>query len=188
MSIINPDLSWLKALQRFQSTKNLSLSLFKISSLEKYVFLSSVLPKRCSLINWATYPEFKTYNMEMQTEDKPYSCVKCNLSFKMAIDLKMHMVQHGGKKTHSCNQCGYSTIKAGHLKMHMMVHSGEKPFVCKQCNYSSADASKLKRHMQTHSGEKPFLQTVQLVLHNSWSPQDTHDDAFRGEAFQVWPV
>ena len=66
-----------------------------------------------------------------------------------------------------------------------LIHSGEKPFVCKQCNYSSADASKLKRHMQTHSGEKPFLQTVQLVLHNSWSPQDTHDDAFRGEAFQV---
>ena len=104
-------------------------------------------------------------------------------------------VNDSGEKLLRCEQCDYSCAQAKHLKWHTfthtgekLIHSGEKPFVCKQCNYSSAEASKLKRHMQTHSGEKPFLQTVQLVLHNSWSPQDTHDDAFRGEAFQVWPV
>ena len=64
--------------------------------------------------------------MEMQTEDKPYSCVQCNLSFDMTKDLKIHMLQHGGKKAHTCNQCGYST-SASKLKMHMLIHSGEKP-------------------------------------------------------------
>ena len=42
------------------------------------------------------------------TEDKPYFCVLCNLSFNMAKDLKMHkdMIHHNGKKPHSWNQCG----------------------------------------------------------------------------------
>ena len=65
----------------------------------------------------------------MQTKGKPRSCVQCNLSFKMAKDLKTHIIQHGGKKAHSCNQCGYSSINAAHLKTHMLVHSGEKPLI-----------------------------------------------------------
>ena len=66
--------------------------------------------------------------MEMQTEHKSYSCVQCNLSFKMTKDLKTHMLQHDVKKSQSCNKCGYSCIKAANLKTHMPVHSGEKPF------------------------------------------------------------
>ena len=50
--------------------------------------------------------------MEMQTEDKSFSCVHCNLSFEMTKDLKAHMLQHDGKKAHKCNQCGYSSISA----------------------------------------------------------------------------
>ena len=71
----------------------------------------------------------KEQTMEMQTEDKCYSCVQCNLSFKMTKDLKKHMHQHDENKSHSCNQCGYSSIKAGNLKTHMLVHSGEKPLI-----------------------------------------------------------
>ena len=94
--------------------------------------------------------------MEMQTKDARYSCVQCNLSFKMTKDLKTHMIQHDGKKPHSCNQCNYSSIKAADLRKHLLVHSGEKPFVCKQCNFSCTSAGTLKTHMLTHSGEKPF--------------------------------
>ena len=64
----------------------------------------------------------------MQPEDKPNSCVQCNLSFKMNKDLKMHMLQHDGKKSHNCSQCVYSSICAANLKTHILVHSGEKPF------------------------------------------------------------
>ena len=84
---------------------------------------------------------------------------KCNVLFKMAKDLKAHMIRHDAKKTHSCNQCDYSSTITSNLKNHMLVHSGEKPFVCKQCNYSCTTASILKRHMLTHSGEKPFVCT-----------------------------
>ena len=97
--------------------------------------------------------------MEMPTEDRAKSCGQCNLSFKMTKDLKMHMIQHEGKKSHSCNQCGYSSTLTANLKRHMLVHSGEKPFVCKQCNYSCTSAGSLKKHIRTHSGVKPFTCT-----------------------------
>ena len=58
-------------------------------------------PKLCCLIDRTTKAKQKitNNNIEMQTEDKPYSGVQCNLSFKMAND------QHDGKMSHSCNQC-----------------------------------------------------------------------------------
>ena len=66
----------------------------------------------------------------MQTELKNRSCVHCNISFKMAKDLKTHMLQHHGKKPHISSQCGYSCTKASKLKQHMLVHNGEKPVKC----------------------------------------------------------
>ena len=122
--------------------------------------------------------------IEIQAEDKPYSCLQCDLFFKMTKDLKMHMIQHGGKKSHSCNLCGYSTTSASKLKRHMLVHriqsclavrfpevrnrkrteggpvhSGEKPVVCKQCNFSCTWAGSIKIHMLIHSGGKPYACT-----------------------------
>ena len=61
----------------------------------------------------------------MQTGNKSYSCVQCNLSFKMTKDLKTHMLQYDVKKPHGCIQCGYSTISASKLITHKLVHSGE---------------------------------------------------------------
>ena len=116
--------------------------------------------------------------MEIQTEDKAYSCVQCNLSFETKKDLKTHMLQHGGKMSHSCNQCGFSSIKAANLKRHMLVHSGEsynkyKELLvktktmakqmgmhntenkCNFCSYSCKSTKTLKDHIMMHTGEKP---------------------------------
>ena len=90
----------------------------KPAPLRKKFLLSSVIPKLCCLIDEKQYTLKKEYTMEMQTEDKLYSCVQCNLSFKMTKDLKMHMLQHDGKKPHSCNQCGFSSINTTDLKRH----------------------------------------------------------------------
>ena len=65
--------------------------------------------------------------IEIQTEDRPYSCPQCDLSFKMTKDLKMHMIQHGGKKSHSCNLCGYSTTSASKLKRHRLWFTEANP-------------------------------------------------------------
>ena len=123
----------------------------------------------------------KEQTMEMQTEDKPYPCVRCNLSFDATKDLKTHMLQHGGKKAHTCNQCGYSSISNVNLKKHMLIHSGEKPFSCKQCNYSSTQAGALKRHVRTHSGEKPFICTQCNYCCTSAGNLKTHIRTHSGE-------
>ena len=114
--------------------------------------------------------------IEIQTEDRPYSCPRCDLSFKKTKDLKMHMIQHGRKKFHSCNLCGYSNTSASklvHISQSCLavrfpevrnrkgteggpVHSGEKPVVHTQCNFSCTTACHLKIHNQIHSGEMYF--------------------------------
>ena len=100
----------------------------------------------------------------MQTEHRPNSHVQCDLSIKMAKDLKAHMLQHVGKKFHSCNKYGYSSNGVSKLKGHMLVYSGEKPFVCKECNYSCTRASHLKTHMLIHQ------ETVLSFAHSVKSP------------------
>ena len=95
--------------------------------------------------------------MEMHTEVNHYSCINCNLFFKMNKDLKTHMNKHGGKKTHCCKKCSYTSIKASNLKLHNLFHSGKTPIVCKQCNYSCIRGDHLKQHMRIHTGEKPFV-------------------------------
>ena len=88
----------------------------------KQLLLSSVTPQLCCLMTWKP-----TMAIEIQTEDRPYSCPQCDLSFKMTKDLKMHMIQHGWKKSHSCNLCGYSTTSASKLKRHMLWFTEANP-------------------------------------------------------------
>ena len=97
----------------------------------------------------------------MQTGNKSYSCVQCNLSFKMTKDLKTHMLQHDVKKPHGCNQCGYSN---------------------RQC-------FKAENTQAGSQWRKTFcLHIVQLFLHNSWQPQEAHAETLRREAFQLQTV
>ena len=46
----------------------------------------------------------------------------------------------------------------------------------------------LQQFYKTHSGAKPInctVHTVQLLLHNSWSPKETHPDPFGKKTFQM---
>ena len=95
-------------------------------------------------------------------------CGKCNLLFKMAKDLKAHMILHDAKKTHSCNQCGFSSIRADKLKRHMLVHSGEKPFSCAHCNhFFSGDK---------HTNLFICLYSVPAFMHNTRKSKDTYSN------------
>ena len=76
-----------------------------------------------------------------------FACIKCNLSFKMTKDLKMHM--HDGKKTKNCNQRVYSS-------------------------YSPQDT-----HADTFGTQICQLQTIQILLHTSWKPQETYANPFK---------
>ena len=96
--------------------------------------------------------EKKRLDFETVEENPFYPCAQCNLSFKMNKDLKTHMLQHDGKKTH--------------------VPQLQPVWLHKQQSFSSET---------THAGsqwrEAFCLQTVQLLLHPSFSPQDAHASA-----------
>ena len=154
----------------------LLLSLFKNSSTSVIVSSSVVLKLCCPIKHKLNYKQI----MEMQTQDKPYSCGQCNLSFKMNKDIRTHMIEHDGTKPHSCNQCGYWSVNASHLKSHMLVHIGKSSFVCKQCSFSCTTAGNLKTHMLTHSGYKPFnCKSANTPAQQNWEPQDTYTNPFR---------
>ena len=60
------------------------LSLFKNSSTSVIVSSSVVLKLCCPIKHKLNYKQI----MEMQTQDKPYSCGQCNLSFKINKDIR----------------------------------------------------------------------------------------------------
>ena len=127
-------------------------------------------------------------HMMVHSGEKPFVCKQCNYSCTTASILKRHMLTHSGEKPFVCTQCSYSSTTAGNLKAHLLTHSGEKPFSCTKCNYCCTTAGSLKTHLLSF-GRKTFqLHTVWILLHNNILPQETHVDAFRREAFQVWPV
>ena len=103
----------------------------------------------------------------MQTEDKPYSGVQCNLSFKMAND------QHDGKMSHSCNQCILFANSAT-TPAHKLVTSRNTCWHLRE-----------RKTCRTNTFQ---LHTVQLLLHNCWCPQDTHPNPFGRNAFQLHTV
>ena len=88
--------------------------------------------------------------IEIQAEDKPFSCVQCDLSFKMTKDLKIHMIQRCEKKSYSCNLCGYSTTRASKLKRHMVVHSSQS---CLAVRFPEVQNRKGTEGGRVHSGK-----------------------------------
>ena len=126
----------------------------------KQLLLSSVTPQLCCLMTWEP-----TMAIEIQTEDRPYSCPQCDLPQLQPVRLLNHQCFQT-EKTHalvhrsqSCLAVRFPEVRNRKGTEGGPVHIGEKPVVSKQRNFFCTPAGSLKIHMLIHSGGKSFACT-----------------------------
>ncbi|KAK5644831.1 hypothetical protein RI129_006131 [Pyrocoelia pectoralis] len=95
----------------------------------------------------ARFPaELKTH-LPTHSDDKPFSCDRCDYHGKTKQQLERHMTMHQDSKKYQCPQCTFSSRLASHLKRHLRLHTGAKPFVCPHCNYCCNNLENLRKHV-----------------------------------------
>ncbi|XP_077322669.1 uncharacterized protein LOC143956326 [Lithobates pipiens] len=91
----------------------------------------------------------------IDTIERRYSCLECELSFTKKTEQLRHLRTHTGEKPFSCSECGKAFAEKSNLKRHQRVHTGERPFPCSECGKRFSDKGNRDRHMRVHTGEKP---------------------------------
>ncbi|XP_063056000.1 zinc finger protein ZFP2-like isoform X1 [Engraulis encrasicolus] len=91
---------------------------------------------------------------------KPFTCTYCNKAFRQKFQLKMHIRRHVGDKRHNCSFCDASFVNHSDLKNHQRRHTGERPYLCSICGKTFNHAHILKTHQIVHTGEKPYQCSV----------------------------
>ena len=89
--------------------------------------------------------------------DKAYKCSICGKGFSTKVDLKNHLLLHGGVKAFQYEVCFKRYALASYLKEH--IHTKEKPFACEVCGKKFSQKSSLSNHIKGHSNTKPFICT-----------------------------
>lgn len=104
--------------------------------------------------------------IELKNDQNKYQCKKCNESFALKVDLKVHMMSHPKENDHVCEVCHKAFPEARILKRHLKIHLDKKPHQCDVCHMSFAESSNLNKHKKKHTGElrnikgKPHLCSV----------------------------
>ncbi|RXG57908.1 Zinc finger protein [Armadillidium vulgare] len=91
----------------------------------------------------------------LHTGERPYTCSKCNFSFKYQRNLRSHL-KHKEKNIFKCDRCDYVTdVKRYFSRHYLKVHVGEKRFKCDICDYAAYHRYEVTRHSVIHKGDRP---------------------------------
>ena len=88
---------------------------------------------------------------------RPFSCSKCEKSFKTKQIFRKHQLVHSSSKQFSCKKCSYATNRKQHLKEHLLdKHSNFpeellKPHGCEVCGFRFKCSNHLIRHLKVHN-------------------------------------
>lgn len=81
---------------------------------------------------------------------RPYSCVLCNKTFKTKGSHDAHMVVHTDTRNYQCPHCDKKCRKRYDLTLHIRTHTGEKPFKCSVCGRGFVQMCDTRKHEMLH--------------------------------------
>lgn len=81
---------------------------------------------------------------------RPYSCVLCNKSFKTKGSHDAHMIVHTDTRNYQCPHCDKKCRKRYDLTLHIRTHTGEKPFKCSVCGRGFVQMCDTRKHEMLH--------------------------------------
>ncbi len=98
----------------------------------------------------ASSTEISEHESQVQADNWPVNCIKCNRLLDTLEEFNMHQNDHWSDDK-CCPVCGLLiNSKRFNFKQHLKIHTGEKPFVCKICNRSFRQKAHMVKHITTH--------------------------------------
>lgn len=64
--------------------------------------------------------------MRTHSDDKPFKCEHCNISFGQRFQLVIHTRKHTGERTYVCDVCSRAFASKDSLRVHSEIHKKEQ--------------------------------------------------------------
>ena len=101
------------------------------------------------------------YLKQIQSIQKPHSCIDCEKKSTRKCDLELHEEIHHKihaagvlKQQYNYTRCNKKFTYSNSLKLHEEIHTGGEFFKCSECNMKFSKEDSLKFHQKIHSISK----------------------------------
>ncbi|XP_017012899.2 zinc finger protein 2 [Drosophila takahashii] len=94
----------------------------------------------------------------LRAREPNFVCDQCGQAFRMAHNLRIHMLRHSRTKNYQCSECPKTFYDAYMRNMHVRIqHRGESPFACGFCSETFAYAGARQKHESEVHNAAPRL-------------------------------
>lgn len=90
------------------------------------------------------------------SNEKPFKCHICHISYSQKSRLEIHLRKHFGIKPFKCDICGNHFTEKGNLNVHMKSHRGKRDYECEVCGQKFITKGHLEDHFRRHKKDRKF--------------------------------